>query len=198
MMNLETYEYDFNNNNNYNYNINNSRKIPHSKNVNNLQSNEILHSMKESLDNFLLNLRTKSSSNNISKEELENYYLSQSELYNSLNVDLISPYQSLVKQNIKTKNKNIRKNYTKKAYSTNNLLNNNNNSMFNMNNKNNISYIDKNIKEKKINNSVMYNNNNYSSIEIDNNLNKKININNNNDNNNSKKNFLIVIKLIFL
>ena len=36
--------------------------------------------MKESLDNFLLNLSTKSTSNNISKEILENYYLSRSNI----------------------------------------------------------------------------------------------------------------------
>jgi len=134
-MNLENYENDFLKQNSSYYN-----------NANKYGGNEILHSMQESLDNFLLNLKTKSKNNNLSKEELENYYLSNDEVYNSLNVDLISPYQNLVKQNIRRQSNNTRKNISKRTYSAKNLINKINTSVFNNNNfKNNNSFYDKNI-----------------------------------------------------
>ena len=101
MNNIENYENDFMDKNKTYY-----------INSNNFRGNEILNSMKESLDNFLINLKNESTGG-ISKKELENYYLSKSDLFNSLNIDLISPYQNLVKQNIKRKSKNMRKRKSK-------------------------------------------------------------------------------------
>ena len=56
-MNFENYENDFLEQNASYYN-----------NANKYRGNEILISMQESLDNFLLNLKTKSKNNNLSKE----------------------------------------------------------------------------------------------------------------------------------
>ena len=64
----------------------------------------LVNSMKHSLDTFLINLKTKSFSKNISPEDIHNYYLTESEKLNSLNIDLISPYQSLLRKNINKNN----------------------------------------------------------------------------------------------
>ena len=147
-MNFENYENDFL-----------EQNASYYMNDNKYGGNEILHSMQESLDNFLLNLKKKSKNNNLSKEELENYYLSNDGIYNSLNVDLISPYQTLVKQNIRRQNNNTRKNNSKRTYSAKSLINKVNTSVFNNNNnlKNNYSFYDKNLDNIMNNNSMFYN-----------------------------------------
>ena len=166
------------------------------KNANRYQSNEILNSMKESLDNFLLNLRTKSTSNNISKEELENYYLSKSNIYNTLNVDFISPYENLLKQNELNKNNNIRTSMSKRANSSKSIFQKinasviNNNSIYdNLNNISN-SFYDKNNVEIKHNNSMMCN----ESLALKNiktKLRKQNSVNNNLNNNYSHNNYSV-------
>ena len=156
MMNLDTYEIDYLPKTNKSY----------YKNANRYRGNEILDSMKESLDNFLLNLRTKSTSNNISKEELENYYLSKSNIYNTLNVDFISPYENLLKQNDLNNKDNIRPAMSKRANTSNSSksifqkINSsviNNNPIYNTLNNVNNSFCDKNVGEIKHNNSMMFN-----------------------------------------
>ena len=171
MLNLENYENDIL-----------DKNISYYKNANKYRGNEILNSMKESLDNFLINLRTKSTSNNLSNEEIENYYLSKSGMYNSINVDLISPYQKLLKQN------HIKKNKSKRPASSKNLLNRinasviNNNSIYNKLNNNN-SFYEKNTSEIRHNNSMLYNENHginfmNKNLGINGNINNSINYNN--------------------
>ena len=164
----ENYENDFN-----------GRNIAYYKNQ--PCDNDILNSMKESLDSFLLNLKSKShNDNNLSKEELENYYLTNNDIYNSLNVDLISPYQKLVKQKIRKKNMSKRRTYSVESLfpnKNNNLINNNNN----LNNNN--SFYDKNIDNIKHNYSTIYNESDAVNI-IKNKLNFNSSISNNNKNNN--------------
>ena len=191
-MNYENYEIDLADKNiSYYQNANGYRN----------KEKEILNSMKESLDNFLLNLKTKSTSNNITQEEIENYYLSKSDIYNTLNVDLISSYQSLLKQSDLRKNNNIRKNMSKRANSSKALLHKanssviNNNSIYNNLNQNN-SFYDKNTSELKHNNSMFFNESDaFNAINkkrrMNKNVNNKINYTQNNYsiNNNSAKYF---------
>ena len=172
MNNIENYETDFINKNKLYY-----------KNLSKYHSNEILNSMQESLDNFLLNLKNESNCN-ISKEELESYYLSKNDLFHSVNIDLISPYQNLLCQNIKRKNNNIRKNMTNRTYSAENLINKVNTSFINKNNLNkNNSFYDKNISNIKHNNSMLYN-----ESDAINSMKKKIKMNISNNNSKSFNN----------
>ena len=116
--------------------------------------------MKESLDTFLLNLKTKSSSNNITKEDFQNYYLTENDILNSFNIDLLSSYQNLIKQNL-NKNNFHQKKLLKRAYSSgqvqmcrnNSHINNYNTNPYKLNNN-----YDGNINEI-TNNSILYNNN---------------------------------------
>ena len=189
MMNLDTYEIDYLPKTNKSY----------YKNANRYRENEILNSMKESLDNFLLNLRTKSTSNNISKEELENYYLSKSNIYNTLNVDFISPYENLLKQNDLNKKDNIRRAMSKRANTSNssksifhkiNASVINNNPIYNTLNNASNSFCDKNIGEIKHNNSMMFNESTAMNT-IKTKLRKQNSVNTNNRSNYSHNNYSV-------
>ena len=158
------------NNNNLTYSLNTiyaNKNNPYYSNYNNYttlqESNkekEILNTMKESLDTFLLNLKTKSSSNNITKEDFQNYYLTENDILNSFNIDLLSSYQNLIKQNL-NKNNFHQKKLLKRAYSSgqvqmcrnNSHINNYNTNPYKLNNN-----YDGNINEI-TNNSILYNNN---------------------------------------
>lgn len=50
--------------------------------------------MKQSLDTFLFDLKAKSFSKNMTKQDIQNYYLTENELFNSLNFDLVSSYKN--------------------------------------------------------------------------------------------------------
>ena len=136
----------------------------------------LLNSMKDSLDTFLINLKTKSFSKNISSEDIQNYFLTESEKLNSLNIDLISPYQSLLRKNINKKNY-LHNKKLKRAYSSGEMPNfkkNNNNNTYNSFKLN--SYLNDNILNGITqNNSLLFNDNNL-------NMNKNLTINNYNNN----------------
>ena len=177
------------NNNNLTYSLNtiytnkNNSYYPNYNNYTTLQESskekEILNTMKESLDTFLLNLKEKSSSKNITKEDIQNYYLTENDILNSFNIDLLSSYQKLIQQNL-NKNNFHQKKLLKRAYSSGQVQMNHNNSQINNYNTNsykiNNNY-DGNINEI-TNNSIFYSNNE--------NVNQSLTIQNNNTPNISK------------
>ena len=182
------------NNNSYQKNNRKYQSIPEKESY---YEKALLNSMKDSLNTFLLNLRTKSSSKNISYEDIQNYYLTENEKLNSLNIDLISPYQSLLQKNINknnfSHNKKIKRAYSSGEMVNLKLYNNNNNNSFKMN-----SYIDKKISGLTQNNSSLYNDNNFNmnkSLTIKN-YNNITNMNNNIYRNKKNKKFDYPIKLI--
>ena len=140
---------NINNNNNSNI-INNNKFTLKEENY----EKEILNSMKASLDSFLINLKTKSSS----KEDIQNYYLTENEILNSMNIDLISPYQNLLQKNC-NKNNFSKKKLLKRAYSSGEMPHPKNNKL--LNNYTSNSYYDKNFNEiTQNNNSIIYKDNN--------------------------------------
>ena len=207
-----------------NIGLNNANKIDfYNLNNNNMnlieeqdKEKRILNSMKESLDTFLLNLKTKTSSDNITKQDIQNYYLTDNELLNSLNFDLLSSYQTLIQQNINQNNYKNKKKFIKRAFSTKEVINRPNKSNVsysNFNNKHNKrannrinSYLDKNSSQVTQTNSFFYNDNETinKSLSIKNLNNKNSNESRDkqiyNNNNNKKyypqKKFEYPIKLI--
>ena len=115
-----------NNPQNYTKNINKTYKI------NFFEEKEILDSMKQSLDTFLFDLKAKSFSKNMTKQDIQNYYLTENELFNSLNFDLVSSYKKLLHNNINKNNHPI----AKRSYSSKEILDRQNNYMHKYNNKN--------------------------------------------------------------
>ena len=185
MMNIKDYDLDF---------LPEENNKSYYRNAHRYQGNEILNSMKESLDNFLLNLRTKSTSNNISKEELDTYYLSKNNIYNTLNVDLISPYEKLIKQNGLLNNNNIKKSMSKRANSSKSIFHKinasviDNNSIYNNLNNVSNSFYDNNNGEFRKNNSMICNDNiAINSVKAK--LRKQNSINNINNGNNYSYNY---------
>ena len=157
-------------------NRNNVNNNPYyKKNYKSIEKNfekDIINSMKDSLDTFLINLKAESSSKSMTIEDVQNYYLTESEKLNSLNLDLISPYQALIKNNL-YKNYSSKNKLLKRAYSTDHLPNRNNPSQiyYNNYNKNSYkinSYFDKNLSEITKNNSFLYNDSINKSLTITN------------------------------
>ena len=177
MKNIENY--CINNSLNRSY-INKNSYYTKNKNISKSKTFEkdIINSMKESLDTFLINLKTKSSSKDITNDNLENYYLNENEKFNSLNLDLISPYQALIKNNFYTNNTSTNK-QIKRALSTGEFPAKNNNSQIYYNNYNKNSYkinslFDKNLNEITQSNSLFYSN-------INDSMNKSLTITNYNN-----------------
>ena len=100
-----------NKNNPYDSIYNNHKSLPESS-----KEKRILNTMKESLDEFLLNLKTKISSNNITNEDIDNYYLTENEILNSFDVNILSSYQNLLLQNINKNNYPQKKNIKKSIF----------------------------------------------------------------------------------
>ena len=171
-----------NNPQSYSKNINTNK-------INFLEEKEILDSMKQTLDTFLLDLKAKSFSNNINKQDIQNYYLTENELLNSLNFDLVSSYKKLLHKNINKNNHPI----IKRSYSSkeildgqNNYIHKYNNNNYNQYNNNLInSYYDQNSNEITKSNLLLYQDNdtidkNYlNNKRMKNNTPNKYNMNNN-------------------
>jgi hypothetical protein len=173
-----------NENNPYDINRNKYTTLPEST-----KEREILNSMKESLDVFLLNLKTKLSSNNNANED--NYFLTENEILNSFDVNLLTSYQNLLLHNI-NKNDYPQKKVIKRAYSSEQVKNMRNRAQmtnYNFNSYKTNNYYDSNANDI-INNSIFYedNENTNKSLIIkdynnkDNNKNKSLTINSNNNN----------------
>jgi len=154
-----------NNHQNYQKNINKTNKI------NFFEEKEILDSMKQSLDTFLLDLKTKSFSKNMTKQDIQNFYLTENELFNSLNFDLISSYKKLLSKNI-TKNNHpiVKRSYSSKEFLDGQNMNKYNSKYYNEYNNNLInSYYDKNSNEKAKSNLILLNDNDTTNINCLNN-----------------------------